>query len=93
MLKGCGVTLADNCYALRSDSEFTQFGAISAGMGIGPCCVKFAENHPDYVRVLPEILRSDREMWVYVANSLRVGGPISIVFDELVMRLTGLVCG
>ena len=87
VMKSLGVNLPNECFALRSDSEFAQLGAIGAGMGIGPCCVKFAESNPDLVPIMPEILRSDREMWVYVANSLRAGGPVSIVFDELVKRL------
>jgi len=78
MTEGIGLKVTADLFAFRCDSEPAQLAMLRAGYGIGGMQAPLAEQDPDMVPVLPEMLSFDMEMWLAMHERLR---------NSLVMRL------
>ena len=70
-------------FALRCDSDIAQIAMVRAGFGIGGCQVRIADSDPDLVRVLPETLRFELEMWLVMHEDLRATRRVRLMYDHL----------
>ncbi len=81
-----GVRVRRQDFALRTDSDTAQIGAIRAGLGIGVCQAPLAARSPKLVRVLPK-LGVELPAWVVTHEDLRASRRVSVVFDHLAKSL------
>jgi len=75
--------LADNTYALRSDSDLVHLASIRAGLGIGICQARLAQRDPALVRVLPTLLAIPLETWLAMHENLRGNPACAAVYAAL----------
>jgi DNA-binding transcriptional LysR family regulator len=78
-------------FALRTDSDLAQLGAIKAGFGIGICQVALTKRDPELVRVLPDAFDLKLGLWVAMHEDLRSTPRCRAVFDGLAAGLRGHV--
>lgn len=78
MTEGIGLKVTADLFSFRCDSEPAQLAMLRAGYGIGGMQAPLAEQDPDMIPVLPEMLSFDMEMWLAMHERLR---------NSLVMRL------
>jgi DNA-binding transcriptional LysR family regulator len=71
-------------FALRIDSDVAQLAAIRAGFGIGICQVPVAARDSRLVRVLPDAVAIDLDVWIVMHEDLRTSPGCRAVFDALV---------
>ncbi len=77
-------------FALASDSDYAQFAAVRAGLGIGVCQVPIARRHPALVRVLPSVFDLPLDLWVVMHEDLKRSRRVRVAFEALVEGLEGL---
>ena len=75
-------------FALRCDSDIAQLAMLRAGFGIGGCQSKVADEDPSLVRVLPETLRFELEMWLAMHEDLRATRRVRLLYDHLAAELS-----
>ena len=80
--------LAQQAFALRTDSNLAQLAAIRASFGIGVCQAPRLGRDPDLVRILPEDLSIELGIWVVVHEDQRSAPRCRAVFDALVQGLS-----
>lgn len=88
VLARVGVKASARDFAVRTDSDVAQLGALRAGLGIGVCQVPLAAREPALVRVLPA-LQVPLETWVVMHEDLRRVQRVRVVFEHLVSGLSG----
>jgi DNA-binding transcriptional LysR family regulator len=86
-LSAIGVRKKRRDFALRTDSDVVQLGAIRAGWGIGVCQIALAAREKGLRRVLPKVC-FDLPVWVVTHEDLRGVRRVSVVFEHLVAALT-----
>ena len=87
-LRGLGLTLRREMFALRTDNDVAQFAALRAGFGIGICQTCLARRNPQLVRLFPEEMSFALETWVTMHEDLRGNRRMRLVFDHLVKAFT-----
>ena len=85
-LAASGLPLKRKDFALRTDNDLAQIGAIRAGVGIGICQVPLAAGPPPLTRVLPK-LSFELPVWVATHEDLRASRRVAVVFEHLVASL------
>jgi DNA-binding transcriptional LysR family regulator len=70
-------------FGFRCDSDLAQLAALRAGVGIGGCQENIARKDPDLIRVLPNALRFELEIWLAMHEDLRTTRRIRLLFDHL----------
>jgi DNA-binding transcriptional LysR family regulator len=70
-------------FGIRTDDFGAQLALLRAGAGMGACPVAAAQRDPDLVRVLPGVLRWEREVWLVMHPDQRDAMPIRLLFDHL----------
>jgi DNA-binding transcriptional LysR family regulator len=88
VLEALGVKASARNFAVRTDSDVAQLGAVRAGLGIGVCQVPLAARDPALVRVL-SALQVPLETWVVMHEDLRRVQRVRVVFEHLVSGLGG----
>src|SRR6185437_4786922 len=88
-----GLALRPERFALRTDSDLAQLGAVRAGFGVGVCQAGIARRDPDLVAVLPERLAFALGVWLAVHEDLRGVARIRLMFDALAAGLRRYVAG
>ncbi|HWA91247.1 MAG TPA: LysR family transcriptional regulator [Rhizomicrobium sp.] len=83
-----GLPVTREIFALRSDDELAQLGALRAGFGIGGAQAGIAAREPDLVPVLPGALRFKLEMWLAMHQDLKGSRRVRLLFDHLAGALT-----
>ena len=68
--------------ALRSDSHPAQLAAVKAGLGIGVVQAPVGER--DLVRVFPDRIVHDLDMWIVAHEDVRRSARIDALFNHLV---------
>lgn len=88
-LRGAAAKLAIDraMFALRTDSDLAVFGAIKAGFGLGICQVPLARRTPDLMRVLPNAVAFDLDIWIVMHEDLKRVHRMRLAFDHLVAGL------
>jgi len=86
-----GFTLRRHWFALRSDNDLAQLAALRAGFGIGGAQVAIAAREPELVRVMPDRVRLELEMWLAMHEDLRASRRVRLMFDHLVEGLSDYV--
>ncbi|MRW82993.1 LysR family transcriptional regulator [Pseudoduganella sp. FT26W] len=79
--------LANNAYALRSDSDLVHLAAIRAGLGIGICQVRLAARDPNLVRIAPDLLNIAMDTWLAMHENLRGNPACAAVYTALAAGL------
>lgn len=92
-LQKLGLPLTREMFAIRTDSDTTQFSAIRAGLGIGVCQAPLAARDPDLVRLLPDAFAYPLECWVAMHEDLKTVRRMRLAFDHLVAGLDAYVRG
>ena len=92
-LQKLGLPLTREMFAIRTDSDTTQFSAIRAGLGIGVCQAPLAARDPDLVRLLPDAFAYPLECWVAMHEDLKSVRRMRLAFDHLVAGLDAYVRG
>ncbi len=85
-LAATGLDVGRRDFAIRTDSDLAQLGALRAGLGIGVCQVPLAARNPKLKRVLPK-LGVELETWVVMHEDQRNVRRVRLVFDHLVGAL------
>lgn len=75
--------LARQDFRFRTDNVAVQAAAVRAGLGIGALHVAVARKDPDLIRVLPEQMVFEREMWLAMHEDLRGVRRVRLLFDAL----------
>ncbi len=70
--------------APRTDNNLAQLAAIRANFGDGVCQVTLAKRGPSLVRVLPEQLQFDLDVWVVMHEDLCSNARCRAVLEALV---------
>jgi DNA-binding transcriptional LysR family regulator len=70
-------------FGFRCDSDLAQLAALRAGVGIGGCQENIARRDAGLVRVLPNALRFELEIWLAMHEDLRTTRRIRLLFDHL----------
>lgn len=92
-LRAEGVPLHRRMFALRTDSDLAQLGAIRAGFGIGVCQLGIARRDPALVRVLSDDFEIGLDTWLAMHADLRASRRCRIVFDALAEGLADYIKG
>ncbi|MRX06390.1 LysR family transcriptional regulator [Pseudoduganella sp. FT25W] len=85
--------LANNAYALRSDSDLVHLASIRAGLGIGICQVRLAARDPNLVRVVPDLLNIVMDTWLAMHENLRSNPACAAVYTALAAGLQDYING
>jgi len=72
----------------RSNSLFALRAAVAAGHGIGPVSCLVGEQDPELVRILPEIIVAQHEIWLTAHPDLHGNARVRAAFDYLADLLT-----
>ncbi|MCF8505769.1 MAG: LysR family transcriptional regulator [Caulobacter sp.] len=75
-------------FAFRTDSDLAQLAALRAGFGLGGCQLGIAAAEPDLVRVLPDLVWFELEMWLAMHEDLRGVSRVRAMYDHLAAALT-----
>ncbi|PZO81940.1 MAG: LysR family transcriptional regulator [Mesorhizobium amorphae] len=81
-----GLSFAPDRLALKTDSHPAQLAAARAGLGIAPCPQPVAAADPTLVRVLPDIVLHELEVWTVTHVNLAKVSRIRKVLDHLAER-------
>ncbi len=68
---------------VRSNNMTALAGAVSIGMGIGVNSCLLARQNPDLVRIMPEMVLFETEVWLVTHPDLRRSARIRATFDFL----------
>lgn len=74
-------------FAFRSDSDLAQLAALRAGFGLGGCQLGIAADEPDLIRVLPDLVRFELEMWLAMHQDQRPVARVRALYDHLAAAL------
>jgi DNA-binding transcriptional LysR family regulator len=88
LLERMGVPFTRDMVAFRSDSEFAQLAALSAGFGIGASQLGIARRDKNLVPVLHSEFIFPMEVWLAMHGDLRGSRRIRLTFDHLAVELT-----
>lgn len=83
-----GVCEADQRFAVASDSHLAQLAALKNGLGFGLCLAPVAERY-GLVRLLPECVGFEVEVWIAMHRDLRKVERIGRTFEVLGEGLSG----
>ncbi|HEV7776674.1 MAG TPA: LysR family transcriptional regulator [Luteibacter sp.] len=78
-----GLPLHRSMFALRTDSDLAQLGALRAGFGIGMCQVALARRDPRLVPVLSDAVSAGLETYVVMHEDMRASRRCRVMFDAL----------
>src|SRR4029077_4375364 len=90
-LRGMGLTLTRDMFALRCDADLAQLAALRAGYGLGVCQLGIARRDPELVPVLPGAFKFELDMWLVMHKDLRNTLRMRLLFDHLTTELTTYV--
>lgn len=86
-LEGSGIPVSQEMFAFRSDSETVQLAMLRAGFGIGGVQHPIAARSPDLVRVVPDLIRLELEIWLAMHERLRNSLSMRLLMDHLATGL------
>lgn len=75
-------------FALRTDDDLAQLGALRAGLGIGGAQAGIAARDGALVPVLADAIGFKLEMWLVMHKDLGAGRRVRLLFDHLAGALT-----
>jgi DNA-binding transcriptional LysR family regulator len=87
-LRGLGLTLTRDMFALRCDADLAQLAALRAGFGLGVCQLGIARREPDLVQVLSGAFKYELDMWLVMHKDLRNTRRVRLLFNHLTVELT-----
>ena len=90
-LRGLGLALTRDMFALRCDADLAQIAALRAGFGLGVCQPGTARREPDLVQVLSGAFKYELDMWLVMHKDLRNTRRTRLLFDHLAAELTRYV--
>lgn len=93
MTEGIGLKVTADLFSFRCDSEPAQLAMLRAGYGIGGMQAPLAEQDPDMVPVLPEMLSFDMEMWLAMHERLRNSLVMRLLVNHLASGLSNYLKG
>jgi len=83
-----GLAVTRDIFALRTDDDLAQLGALRAGFGIGGAQAGIAARDPDLVAVLADAVAFKLEMWLVMHQDLRAIARVRLLFDHLARALS-----
>jgi DNA-binding transcriptional LysR family regulator len=81
-----GFTVTRDLFAYRCDSDYGQYAAIRAAVGLGVCQVPLARRD-GLLPVLAEEVGFDLDVWVVMHKDLKATRRMRLMFDHLVAYL------
>jgi len=82
-----GLEFNPNDFALRTDSDLAQLGALRAGFGIGGCHLGIARRDAALVPVLADQIHFSLDMWLVTHADLRSNRRVMTLFKYLATEL------
>ena len=82
-LRGNGLKLTREIFALRTDADLAQMAALRAGFGIGVTQLGIGWREPDLVPLLPGALKFELEVWLVMHKNLARTKRVRLLFDHL----------
>lgn len=92
-LRGQGLDVTREAFALRTDSDLAQIALLRAGAGIGGLQRQLAQRDRTLLPVLHGAIRLPLEMWLVMHEDLRTTRRVRLIYDLLVEGLTAYVRG
>jgi DNA-binding transcriptional LysR family regulator len=89
-LDGVGVPITRDLFSFRCDSDYGQYQAIRAGVGLGFCQVGLARRD-GLVPVLARQIGFQLGVWVVMHRDLRRTRRMRLMFDHLAAHLAGYI--
>lgn len=77
-------------FSFRCDSDFGQYAALRAGVGVGFCQVALGRRD-GLVPVLPKLIRFELDTWVVMHKDLKATRRMRLMFDHLSTYLAGYI--
>jgi len=74
-------------FAFRVDDDVAQLAALRAGLGIGACQRRIAEQDGERVPVLAQEISFDIDLWLAMHEDLRAVRRVRLLFDHLAEAL------
>lgn len=93
MNEGIGLKVTGDLFSFRCDSEPAQLAMLRAGYGIGGMQAPLAEQDPEMVPILPDLLSFDMEMWLAMHERLRNSLAMRLLMDHLASGLSAYLKG
>jgi DNA-binding transcriptional LysR family regulator len=90
-LRGMGLALTRDMFALRCDADLAALAALRAGYGLGVCQLGIARRDRDLVQVLTREFRFELDMWLAMHKDLRNTRRTRALFDHLSAELSRYV--
>lgn len=87
-LRGLGLALSREMFALRTDADMAQLAALRAGFGLTIVQYGIARRDPELVPVLPNAFKFELEMWLAMHKDLRGTRRMRLLFDHLAEGLS-----
>ena len=82
-----GRPITREIFSFRSDSDIAQLAALRAGLGIG-ICPNLLGRRDGLIRILPDQVSLELEMWVCMPEGLRTTRRMRLMFDHLAEALS-----
>ena len=82
-----GRPLSRDMFAFRVDDDVAQLAALRAGLGIGACQRRIAEQDGERVPVLAQEISFDIDLWLAMHEDLRAVRRVRLLFDHLAEAL------
>ena len=90
-LRGMGLPLTREMFALRCDADLALLAALRAGFGLGVCQLGIARRDPNLVQVLAGAFKYELDMWLVMHKDLRNTRRTRLLFDHLADELSRYV--
>ena len=82
LLQQQGFDCASERTLIRTDDHLAQLAALRAGLGIGVCSSQLAQRY-GLVRVLPQQVGFDVDVWVAMHQDMRRVPRVAVVFEAV----------
>ena len=86
-LRGNGLPLTRELFALRTDADLAQLAALRAGFGIGVTQLGIGRREPELVPLLPGALKFELEVWLVMHKDLGRTRRMRLLFDHLAQHV------
>jgi len=87
-LRRSGFDASHDTFNFRTDSDYAQFAALRAGLGIGGCQIAIAARYPELIQLPIKAMMLKLEIWLAMHEAIKSTRRVRLLFDHLNKHLS-----
>jgi DNA-binding transcriptional LysR family regulator len=87
-LMKAGFDVSRDTFNFRTDSDYAQFAALRAGLGIGGCQIAIAARYPELIQLPIKAMKLKLEIWLAMHEAIKSTRRVRLLFDHLNKHLS-----